>query len=410
MKLVGLGLLRHAKAAVAFGTVLQACPEVGELVNDLRVIADSPPQVARLFEQQPTVEQSQIVVRLKREHKIKVGDCPVVVAHLRTEQATVVVAEEIVRLQVKGCVVVGHCSAQIVPVDPCQSPVYVVPGMARQEVDGLVEELLRLFPLALRKADQGAFRPRSAVIRVDFEALVESRDGLGCVVLHEEHFSPHRECRRILAPPRIHRVEFAKRGIIFLVVYAAKHAVVPQPPVLRVIAKCPRIVVDGSLVFSEPYSHYAAKLVAVHHVWIAIDCLGAIVLRPDEIVEVVFRHGPIEPRLVKIGLCVDGLVEILYRKHIVLVIKRTAPYCHEPVSIELRHCHHRHKEVQGEQSHLPEHRAVGFTCVEWKPLSCSRSCIALAKAISACSLSTACAMAKCGRRTFCHRDGRTHAA
>ena len=63
----------------------------------------------------------------------------------------------------------------------------------------------------------------------------------------------------------------------------------------------------------------------------------------------------------------DGLVEILYRKYIVFIIKRTAPYRHQSVGIELGHTDQRHIHCYDEnnlsiheKTISPLHRSLGL--------------------------------------------------
>jgi hypothetical protein len=58
-------------------------------------------------------------------------------------------------------------------------------------------------------------------------------------------------------------------------------------------------------------------------------------LGADVVVQIVFRHSTVEPRLVEIGLDGDDLVKLLDGENVVLVIKCRAASHQQPVGIEL---------------------------------------------------------------------------
>ena len=117
--------------------MLQPEPEIGEIFDDLGIVADGSTQVTRLFKQQGTIEESHQVVGLQLQHKVEVLDAPVVITHLSTEQTSVIVTKEIVGFYIKGCVIVGHSPTEIILIIACHRTVDIVAGMLRKQFNAL---------------------------------------------------------------------------------------------------------------------------------------------------------------------------------------------------------------------------------------------------------------------------------
>ena len=109
----------------------------------------------------------------------------------------------------------------------------------------------------------------------------------------------------------------------------------PEVHALRVVAQCGIVVADRlSIVFLLDATE-SAQLVDADDIRVAADGLGAVALSTGKVVEIVFRHAAIVPRLKEIGLGIDGLIEILDGEDVVLVVECRAPDGHQTVGIVL---------------------------------------------------------------------------
>ena len=99
------------------------------------------------------------------------------------------------------------------------------------------------------------------------------------------------------------------------------------------------IIVYGILVFVLFYPAKPAKLITVLYERIQIDCFRTICLRAVIIFEIEFRYCPKIVGVIEKRLGIYDFVEILYGKHIIIIIERVAPYEHNPVGVDL--CSHR---------------------------------------------------------------------
>ena len=125
------------------------------------------------------------------------------------------------------------------------------------------------------------------------------------------------------------------RTVIVFEFDAAQHAVEPEVLSRRLILERAVIVGDGFLVFFLPDPAQSPELVDAGDIGIEVDGLGAIALRPDEVVEVILGHAPVVPGLINIRFGRDGSVEMLDGEHIVLIIQSTSATHDQPVHIEL---------------------------------------------------------------------------
>ena len=334
-ELVALSLLGHAQTAIAGRTELQARPEIGKLIDHLRIVTDGSLQVARLVEQDSAVEECHDIVRLKTQHKIEIGDGTVVIAHLRTQQATVIMSQEVVGFDVKCQIIVGHRTAQVVLIDAGQRTVDIVACMLRLEVDGLVETLLSFLPFLTREMENAACRPDRAVVGVYLQTLLDGSNGRRGVFLLHKDVGPHHIGRGITLPTHEHGVNLSQRCGIVIIAQIAEHTVVAQASVLGVILQRHRVVADRLTVFLLLNTGKATQLIDADHVGIAVQSLGAVLLGSHKIVEIVFGHAPEKPRFIEIGLGRDGLIEILHREHIVLIVEGRASDGQQAISVVL---------------------------------------------------------------------------
>ena len=106
--------------------MLQAKPEIRIFFDNLGIITNSTTQIARLLQQQGTIEKSHQVVGLKLQYKVKVFNSSVVIAHLCTEKATIVVTKEVIRVKVEGRIIVGHRPTKVVLIVTSHSSVDII--------------------------------------------------------------------------------------------------------------------------------------------------------------------------------------------------------------------------------------------------------------------------------------------
>ena len=81
-ELIELGFRRHTQLAIALRTLRQTRPEIGELTDDSRIVANGRPQVTELVVEQGTVIDSHKVLWLHLHHKVEVFQRTVVVTEL----------------------------------------------------------------------------------------------------------------------------------------------------------------------------------------------------------------------------------------------------------------------------------------------------------------------------------------
>ena len=99
------------------------------------------------------------------------------------------------------------------------------------------------------------------------------------------------------------------------------------------------IVIGGRLlVFLHSDTAHATQVVDARNIRIQVDGLATVHLRSLEIIQVVFGHGTVEPRLIKIRFSIDYLVEILHGEHIVFIVESAPTSIQHPVDIVLRMC------------------------------------------------------------------------
>ena len=96
-----------------------------------------------------------------------------------------------------------------------------------------------------------------------------------------------------------------------------------------------RIIFYGFLELSSLYTAQSPQLVSVFNKRIKFYCLAAVAFGTAVVFKIKFGYGAEIIRFVKVGFGVDYLVEILNGKHIVIIIKRIAPYEHYPVGVYL---------------------------------------------------------------------------
>ena len=232
-KLVHLSLGGHPQPAVAPSSLLQACPEVGKLVDDSRIVADGSTEVANPVEQLRAVVDGHEVGRLHAHNEVKILHCAVVVAQLHADEAAVVMRKKIV-----GLVVVGHHAPQVVGVDAAERTVDIAVHVGGLQPDGLREEVVGILPLAFVHRHIGARGPCVGIVGIHFQALVEPKGSLSGVFLLQVDFGLERVGACRFLPSLDDGVGLGQRMVVVLQLKIAQRTVVP-------VALNRRIQLDG---------------------------------------------------------------------------------------------------------------------------------------------------------------------
>lgn len=177
-KLIELGLCGHALFAIALRTLRQTRPEIGELTDDSRIVADGRPQITELVVEQGTVVDSHEVLWLHPHHKVEVLQRTVVVTELQAQQATIVMSQEVIGIQVDGHVIVRHRTTKVVEVESHQGAVDIVVHDFRTQIDQLAQTGVSDGPMLTVEGDGRARCPRIDIIRINGEAACQPMVGL----------------------------------------------------------------------------------------------------------------------------------------------------------------------------------------------------------------------------------------
>ena len=359
-ELIQLRLGRHTQTTVTVGTVLQTRPEVRELINHPGIVAYGPLQVACLVEQQGTVEDSHDIVRLLTDDEVEIVDGAVVVAHLHTQLTAVIMCQEVIGIQFERLVVIGHGAPQVIDIVARQGTVHVVPHHRRLEMNGFPQLLISIFPFLTAQTDHCPYRPSLSVVGIQLQRLIQERGSLHRIFLLHAHLRLQLIHLCIGLPPVHHRVELEVRLVIILVLNSTEGAVEPKCLTGRIMEDGHIVIGCRLPVFLHSDAANATQVVDARNIRIQVDGLATIHLRSLEIIQVVFGHGTIEPRLIKIRFSVDYLVEILHGEHIVFIVKSAPTRIQHPVDIVLRMCSKR-KHEDDTESHKRQKVAKSST-------------------------------------------------
>ena len=154
-ELIHLGLGRHSQPTIAGSTCQQASPEIGEGLDDTRIIPDGCLVVASPVEEQRPIVESLQVVGLIAQHKIEVFNGAVVITQLLTEQTTIVVRQEVIGIHVDCFIVILHRLTQFVAVHTHHCTIHIVVDHTRLIVDGLCKSLVGNFPVLALHVQSG---------------------------------------------------------------------------------------------------------------------------------------------------------------------------------------------------------------------------------------------------------------
>ena len=188
-------------------------------------------------------------------------------------------------------------------------------------MNGLIQITFALLPFFARQTNHRAHSPRTTIIGIQFQTLLQRGNGLRRVFLLQVHLRLHGIDAGILTPAHGHRVYLGQRLVIFFLLNTAEYAVVPQVDAFRIIAQGGVIVADGISIVLLLNATQATQLIDTHHVWITMDSFRTVVLCTSIIIQVILRNSSVVPRLKEIRLGRNGLIKILDRKNVILVVE-----------------------------------------------------------------------------------------
>ena len=231
-ELVHLSLSRHAQPAIAGSTCQQARPEIGEGLDDARIVLNGCPIITRSIKQQSTVVECLQVVGLIAQDEIEIFNGPIVVAQLLAQQTSVVVGKEVIGIHIDGLIVVFHSLAQTVGVDPHHCPIHVVVDYARLVVNGFREGRIGQLPVVALHVQSGQNRPGIAIIGIMLQRFLKPPRGRCRVVFVQIDFRLQRISHVHIGPTADDVVEVGMCTFVLLEEMAAVGPVEPIAPLV----------------------------------------------------------------------------------------------------------------------------------------------------------------------------------
>ena len=301
LKFVELCLTGISQTTVTRRTMLQTKPEVGELVNHLRIVTDGITQIARLLQQQGAVEECHKIIGFQPEHKVEVLDSTIVITHLSTKQTTIIMAKEVVGIKIECRIVISHCPTKSVLIITGHRTIDVITGILGLQVDGLRQEVLSLLPFLMGQTDDSTLCPDAGIVRVQFQTLIERLHRLHRIFLQKVDLSLHGIGSGIFRPTGKHGVNLRQSAVIVFLVDTTEDAVMPHTLVIGIETQGPCIVFYRSLIFLLVDTTEASQFIDIYHIWVSFDGFCTVTLRPSEVIQIEFGYASEEPRLIEIG-------------------------------------------------------------------------------------------------------------
>ena len=325
-KLILFCFFRHAQFSITCGTMLQTSPEVRILSNDCCIVVNGFFQVSCGFKQQSTVEKRHVVIGFNSQHKIKVFYSSVVISHLCSQQASVIVSQIVIGVYIQRCVIVCHGTTQIVLLQPCQGSVDIITWLLGFQMNRLVQCLFCWLPLLFAQVYVAFGCPYRPIILINLYAFVQCFQGLYCIFLQQQHLGPHAIGRSIVRPSVGYCIKLCYGLAIVLTLNMAQHSVVPQVLVVWGIGDGSAVIIGSPSEIVSLDASNGSQFVIVDNIGITLYGFGTISLCAKKIFQIVLCQSTEEPWLIEIRFGTYRLIEILDRKHIILVIERAAPY------------------------------------------------------------------------------------
>ena len=292
--------------------------------------------IGNLFGKQRTVVHSLVVIRIKSKHFSKIVDGLVVVVDFGTQKPAVEQRRYARRIKLYGIIEVGHSPEIIVKLITQERTVYKV---SRK----LWLQLYRLIHIGASTgivfcgidSDIGTHHVSIDVVLVDLKRMIYVGTGLHRVA-HGE-IKPGASYQTVV----VTGMETQQLGIrllrflILLQLFQSQCLVEEQPAILRQLLERAVVILNGFFKFAEILTRHTAHLIRPGDKPVVGDSRRSVVLGADIVFKRYFGDRTIEIRLCEIRLYGDHLIEILYRKHIILKIKRILSDTHHLVGIYL---------------------------------------------------------------------------
>ena len=244
---------------------------------------------------------------------------------------------DVCRLKLQGIIVVSHGAKVVLELIFHEATVDEITGIVRLKLDGFVHVVERSLIVAI--VTHGNFRAYDVACRnvfVERDALVHVAACAQGVALGKHQLCACQVGAVVVGIKLQQAFVGGCRGIVFLQVLLADGFVDEKHFFLRQIFQAHIVVAHRLAIFIQRLSGNAAHLIGIHNERIDFERLVAILLGTLIVVEVDFCHSTIEIRLGKIRLCLDYLIEILNRQHIILKIQGVATNVQHLLGVDLR--------------------------------------------------------------------------
>ena len=171
-KLITLCSIDVSYLAPNGSTLAVSLPELRIIANDCADVSDGTFIVAHIVKHECTIVESNGIVGLQLEHKVKVFYGQIVFSHTGTQESTVEMPKVIVGIEIKGGIIIRHSPSEIVLIITCKGTVDIQACHLGQLYQRLVQRVLGLSIFLTQRLEHSLQAPGLSQILVQGESLV----------------------------------------------------------------------------------------------------------------------------------------------------------------------------------------------------------------------------------------------